>query len=412
MFDDWFVIRKELSARRQSLLVFLSFLLPLFIWCFVSYVPWIWHPDVRIDISADSEVVSTVFTAGDRVSRDYFKDFQDSVRAENTDILRVLQEDAAYTTSRRRNKKILRHIAPIAIQHSWLTEDEAKDDLALLALWRGIDGGTLTAQLSEENRKIISYNVQQLADVKDEISKKPLLKLIPQGQLSNPDYFPAPHQVLNASWRDFSQTADSEGPPMVLRALHSAQIVFLGFIISVLIGLPLGVLCGSYDFFSKLIEPFVDFFRYMPAPTFSTLLVAIFAADDAPKVALVFVGTFFQLVLVVSNTVRGVDRALIEAAQTLGAVRLQLLTRVVVPAAMPKLFDDLRILLGWSWTWLVIAELIGVKSGLTEFIETQGRYRNFERVFPVIILIGLMGFITDQIAQRLSKHLFPWAPRR
>jgi NitT/TauT family transport system permease protein len=168
------------------------------------------------------------------------------------------------------------------------------------------------------------------------------------------------------------------------------------------------VLCGTYPVFSKLVEPFTDFFRYMPAPTFSTLLVAIFLANDAPKIALVFVGTIFQLVLVVANTTRRLDLPLLEAAQTLGADQAQLLTRVVIPGILPNLYDDLRILLGWAWTWLVIAELVGVKSGLTEFIETQGRWRNFDSVYPVIILIGLIGFFTDQILSALSWVFFPW----
>lgn len=178
-----------------------------------------------------------------------------------------------------------------------------------------------------------------------------------------------------------------------------------------MIGLPIGILCGTYDFFAKLFEPFTDFFRYMPAPTFSTLLVAILAADDAPKVALVFIGTVPHMILMISKTTRLLDPSLLEAAQTLGAKPGQMLTRVVVPGILPNLYNDLRILLGWAWTWLVIAELIGVKSGLTEFIETQGRYRNFDRVFPIIILIGVTGFFTDQVLGWLHGVLFPWAGR-
>ena len=101
--------------------------------------------------------------------------------------------------------------------------------------------------------------------------------------------------------------------------------------------------------------------------------------------------------------------ALLEAAQTLGAKPRQMIGRVVLPGILPNLYNDLRILLGWAWTWLVIAELIGVKSGLTEVIETQGRFRNFDRVFPVIILIGITGFVTDQILAWLHGILFPWA---
>jgi NitT/TauT family transport system permease protein len=99
----------------------------------------------------------------------------------------------------------------------------------------------------------------------------------------------------------------------------------------------------------------------------------------------------------------------LEAAQTLGAKPRQMISKVVIPGILPNLYNDLRILLGWAWTWLVIAELIGVKSGLTEFIETQGRFRNFDRVFPVIILIGVTGFAMDQILSWLHGLLFPWA---
>ena len=86
-----------------------------------------------------------------------------------------------------------------------------------------------------------------------------------------------------------------------------------------------------------------------------------------------------------------------------------MITHVVIPGILPNLYNDLRILLGWAWTWLVIAELIGVKSGLTEFIETQGRFRNFDRVFPVIILIGVTGFVMDQVLSWLHGIFFPWA---
>jgi NitT/TauT family transport system permease protein len=195
---------------------------------------------------------------------------------------------------------------------------------------------------------------------------------------------------------------------MAERTLHSVNIVFSGFLISCLIGLPLGILCGSISFFSKLVEPFVDFFRYMPAPTFSTVLVAILAVNDSPKIAMIVLGTVFQMILVLAKTTRLLDRSLLEAAQTLGAKQKQLLFKVTLPGILPNIYNDLRILLGWAWTWLVIAELIGVKSGLTEFIETQGRWRNFDNVYPIIILIGLIGYFTDQFLAWLRRPLFPW----
>ena len=99
---------------------------------------------------------------------------------------------------------------------------------------------------------------------------------------------------------------------------------------------------------------------------------------------------------------------MLEAAQTLGANRRQILARVIWPGILPNLYNDLRILLGWAWTWLVIAELIGEKTGLTGFIDTQGTRYNFDRVFPVIILIGLTGFFTDRLLNWMRHLFFPW----
>ena len=87
----------------------------------------------------------------------------------------------------------------------------------------------------------------------------------------------------------------------------------------------------------------------------------------------------------------------------------KLVWRVVVPGILPSLYNDLRILLGWAWTWLVVAELIGTKSGLTEIIDTQGRRFHFDHVYPIILLIGFTGFLTDQLLSNLRDIFFPWA---
>jgi NitT/TauT family transport system permease protein len=140
-------------------------------------------------------------------------------------------------------------------------------------------------------------------------------------------------------------------------------------------------------------------------------MVAIFGLADAPKVAIIFIGTFFQMVLIVANTTRRLDRSLLEAAQTLGAGRGQLVRHVIVPGVLPQLYTDLRILLGWAWTYLIVAELIGAKSGVTAFIATQSRYFNFDLVYAAIIVIGVIGLVTDQTLQYGARFLFPWQRR-
>ncbi len=123
--------------------------------------------------------------------------------------------------------------------------------------------------------------------------------------------------------------------------------------------MPLGILCGTYAGFARLNEPFIEFFRYLPAPAFGALAVAMLGIYDAPKIAIIVIGTFFQQVLVIANTTRKLDAGLVEAAQTLGAKQLKLLSRVVIPGILPDLYRDMRILLGWAWTYLIVAELIG-----------------------------------------------------
>ncbi len=414
---DWFLIRRDLPQSRALLLTAVSFLMPLALWCVVSYVPWIWHPDVRIEISAEREGVTTVFTAGDHVSKGFFPEFVRAVRDENAAVTKARSEGTAVTGARRKNQKILRQIAPVAVGNGWLDYRETQNDAALYQTWRDLATGAKVSsepRLTEENLGIIRANWAALSALSPEfvfrkLPDEPLLKLVPQGRPANPVYLPEPDDVLRTGFRDFTASAPEGELTMLQRYGASLRVIFLGFFWACLIGIPLGILCGVFDFFSKLIEPFVDFFRYMPAPTFSTLLVAVLLAGEAPKVALVFIGTVFQMVLVISKTTRLLDPSLLEAAQTLGAKPRQLLKSVVIPGILPNLYNDLRILLGWAWTWLVIAELIGVKSGLTEFIETQGRFRNFDRVFPVIILIGVTGFVMDQVLSWLHGLLFPWS---
>ena len=117
---------------------------------------------------------------------------------------------------------------------------------------------------------------------------------------------------------------------------------------------------------------------------------------------------FFQQVLIIANTTRKLEATLVEAGRTLGARGLRLITRVVVPGILPDLYRDQRILLGWAWTYLIVAELIGTSSGITFFITQQARYQHFDKVYAAIILIGVIGFGSDLLLARLGRVLFPW----
>jgi NitT/TauT family transport system permease protein len=235
----------------------------------------------------------------------------------------------------------------------------------------------------------------------------------PEGYRVNPVYLPPPHKVFTALYTAFTTEPRLPNEPWFHQAFgHSIRTIFWGFFLSSLIGVPLGILCGAFRFFARLQEPFIEFFRYLPAPAFGALCVAVLGIEDAPKIAIIFIGTFFQQVLVIANTVRKVDPALIEAAQTLGASRWALVRRVIVPASISDIYTDMRILLGWAWTYLIVAEVVGTMSGITYFINQQARYRNFDNVYAAIIMIGVIGFGTDLLLAKLGTVIFPWKRSR
>ncbi len=234
-------------------------------------------------------------------------------------------------------------------------------------------------------------------------------KALPVGEPANPVYLPAPHQVAQALYTSFiTPPAQKDGLWLHQSLWQSIKVIFWGFLISSLIGVPLGILSGTYSAISRLFEPFIEFFRYLPAPAFGALAVAILGIYGGPKIAIIVIGTLFQQVLIIANTTRKLDYALIEAAMTLGTNKFKLLRHVILPGVLPELYRDQRILLGWAWTYLIVAELIGTSSGITWFITQQARYEHFENVYAAIMMIGFIGLGSDLILAWLGKHLFPW----
>ncbi len=305
--------RGAVRARQRSLLAIGSFVIPIAVWCLVSYLPFIWHPMVRV---AEPGGV------------DYY-------------------------------------------QVGMLVD---RDDFA-----------QQTAAMTEQHRPR------------------------PAGEPANPIYLPAPHWVAQALYTAFVTAPEQRDAPWLHESLwHSIRIIFWGFTISSLIGVPLGILAGSYPLAGRLSEPFVEFFRYLPAPAFGALAVAVLGIYDGPKIAIIVIGTFFQQVLIIANTARKLEPTLVEAARTMGARGRLLIARVVIPGILPDLYRDQRILLGWAWTYLIVAELIGTSSGITFFITQQARYQHFENVYAAIIIIGLIGFGSDLLLARLGRRLFPW----
>lgn len=181
-----------------------------------------------------------------------------------------------------------------------------------------------------------------------------------------------------------------------------------GFVLSAALALPLGLMIGSFRAVQALLEPLTDFIRYMPAVAFIPLVMLWVGIEESSKIAIIFIGTFFQMVLMVAEDVRRVPLAQIEAAQTMGATRTELIEKVIFPSAKPALLDTLRVTMGWAWTYLVVAELVAANSGLGYAILKAQRFLQTDKIFAGIILIGLIGLITDQLFRLAHRKAFPW----
>jgi NitT/TauT family transport system permease protein len=215
-----------------------------------------------------------------------------------------------------------------------------------------------------------------------------------------PLFLPSPGQVL-------ARLAELWASGQLLADLGiSIYRITLGFLISTVIALPIGILIGSYRGWEAAIEPFVDFIRYMPVVAFVPLTILWTGTGDMQKFLIIFIGTFFQQVLLVMDNVKSVPRDFINLGRTLAMPEWRILKGIVLPSAMPAIWDSMRISLGWAWTWLVVAELVAATSGLGYRITTAQRFFQTDLIFGYLLILGLLGLTTDQAMKYLGRRLF------
>ena len=187
--------------------------------------------------------------------------------------------------------------------------------------------------------------------------------------------------------------------------------ILVGFGVATLLGVPIGILIGLSRRAESMIEPVVDFVRYTPIPAFIPLFILWFGIGELEKIVVIGVSVFFQLVLMVSNSVSMTPKDITDSARTLGASNWDVITKVVYPYSKPRIFDDLRISMGWAWAGLLIAEIVGSTSGIGFVIIQSQRLLQTANVIGAILVVGILGLATDLIFKWFYKMFFPWAPR-
>ena len=185
--------------------------------------------------------------------------------------------------------------------------------------------------------------------------------------------------------------------------------VSLGFLLSVIVAIPLGISMGTFASIRALFEPIIGIVRYMPAPAFIPLLIIYLGIDEAPKIALIFIGTVFFNVLMIMDSVKFVPQDLIETTYTLGGKRWQVLFQVITPFIVPRIIDTFRVNMAASWNLVVVAELVAATEGLGKRILLAQKFLRTEEIFACLIVLGLIGFAIDLFFRLLLRLTCKWA---
>lgn len=220
-----------------------------------------------------------------------------------------------------------------------------------------------------------------------------------------PDFFPSPQRVAAAAVKMFN-SRDFLGD-----IAASAGRIGIAFLLSAALAIPLGLMMSSFKFVEALVEPIIDFIRYVPVPALIPIFIIWSGIGETPKFLVLFFGTFFQLVLLIMDDADNVPRLYFDLARTLGASTPHLIRDVLIPSQLPIIYDRLRVTLGWCWTYLIIAELIAVDRGIGHTIKEAQRFNAADQMFVCFIVLGFIGLLTDYIAKIGYRYLFPYTTK-
>lgn len=193
-------------------------------------------------------------------------------------------------------------------------------------------------------------------------------------------------------------------------ASNTARSIWLnlqGYLWALLIALPLGFLLGLIPLFSGLFSRQVDALRYLPLSALTSLFIVWFGLEDAMKVAFLAFGILVYLLPVIVQRIREVEDVYVQTAFTLSANNWQTFRSVYLPAVFSRLMDDIRVLTAISWTYIIIAELLNRQGGIGGLIFIKSKMGQIDRVFAILLLIVLIGFLQDRIFSYVDKRLNP-----
>jgi NitT/TauT family transport system permease protein len=225
------------------------------------------------------------------------------------------------------------------------------------------------------------------------------------GRLVDPLFLPPPDAVVAAL------VGLARSGTLWRNVAASCSVVLVGFVLASVIAVPIGIVVGSFSLVGAFVEPVVNFVRYIPVSAMIPLLILWVGIGYEARIAVIFIGAFFQQIILVGDVSAQVPRDLVDTSYTLGASRRQVVFRVLVPATLPGVLDALRVTLGWAWTYVVLAELVAASEGLGFMILNSMRGLFTDRIFVGMLIIGLLGLASDQAFRSVHGWLLPWSPK-
>lgn len=219
-------------------------------------------------------------------------------------------------------------------------------------------------------------------------------------ELVSPRFLPNPWKVVKALYVMLVDQSFLED------IWISVARVWGAFLMSAIMAIPIGIWMSSYRIVGMLMEPIVDFIRYLPVPALVPLLIIWFGIGESSKIAVLWMGTFFQLVLLVADDTKRVPKEYIETGFTVGARPRQITWDIVLRSMLPKIVDNLRITLGWCWTYIIIAEIVASNAGIGHAIWSARRFVKTPEVMAGILTVGVIGLLTDQAIRYAHRRWF------
>jgi NitT/TauT family transport system permease protein len=213
--------------------------------------------------------------------------------------------------------------------------------------------------------------------------------------VAKPAFLPSPQDTL-AGAIELLRNGDLQADVAI-----SFMRIIVGFAIGTLIGIPLGLLMGMSPFVRAFMDPYVEFFRFIPPIAFVTLAVIWFGLGETSKIVLIVYTTLFMVAINTMIGVLGIEPDKRFAALCLGASRTQVFFHVTIPAVIPSIVTGMKIAMGNSFMTVVSAEMVAAKSGIGFLIYNSRLFLMTEWIFVGIITLGTMGFITDRALRLL-----------